>query len=127
MMHGLCSGERRAKYRKMCEEVEGLPAGTARMLSNIEDLIGATIKQWPENARTKMLASRLDFSARFSLYLFLAGNVLPPGVFVDWVVHRKLLRYKESVKHMISVLRSHQTGVNGLTTSPLTTTRMAHT
>ena len=103
-------GERRAKYRKCCETVEALPTADFRLLSKIEEQIGVPVKCWPDDSRTKMLSSRLDFKARFSLYLFVVGNVTPPELFIDWVIHRKLLRYQESAKHMIEVVKSHKTG-----------------
>lgn len=96
-------GERRAKYRKVCEQIEGLSAAHARCLAKMEDQMGAALKQWPDDARTKMLSSRADFKARFSLFLFTVGNVCPPELFVDWVILRRMLRYQESAAHLIEV------------------------
>eukprot|EP00966_Prymnesium_polylepis_P336941 7391819-Prymnesium_polylepis.2 len=104
-------GERRAKYRKACEAVESLPAAHARLLAVIEDKMGAAVKQWPDDPRTKMLGSRLDFKGRFSLFLFAVGNQCPPELFVDWVITRKLLRFQESANHLIGVVKAHKTGM----------------
>lgn len=106
----MANGERRTKYRKACEAVEALSAKDARVLQSIEDQVGAPVKCWPDSCRSQMLGSRLDFRGRFSLYLFVVGNVCPPELFVDWVIQRKMLRYKESVRHLVEVVKSHQTG-----------------
>jgi hypothetical protein len=103
-------GERRAKYRKACEAVEALPGAHARLLTAIEDKMGATVKQWPDDSRSKMLGSRLDYKGRFSLFLFTVGNTCPPELFVDWVILRKMLRYQQSANHLIEVVRAHKTG-----------------
>lgn len=103
-------GERRAKYRKACEAVEALPGAHARLLTAIEDKMGATVKQWPDDSRSKMLGSRLDFKGRFSLFLFTVGNTCPPELFVDWVILRKMLRYQQSANHLIEVVKAHKTG-----------------
>ena len=109
-LYSSLSHERRVLYRKACEAVEALPAKDARLLDRIEDVMGAAVKTWPNDPRTKMLSSRLSLSDRFSLYLFVVGNVCPPELFVDWTIQRKMYRYQESVKHMIDVVTAHMTG-----------------
>lgn len=104
------SDGRKAKYRKVCETIEALSAKDARCLGKIEEQIGWALRSWPDDVRTKMLCSRLDYKGRFSLYLFVAGNVCPPELFVDWVIQRKMLRYSESALHLANVVKSHMTG-----------------
>lgn len=106
----LGEAERRAKYRKTCEAIEALSAKDARTLQRIEEQIGAPLKCWPDDPRTKMLSSRLDFKGRFCLYLFVVGNVVPPELFIDWVIQRGMLRVQSSARHLINVVKAHQTG-----------------
>ena len=104
------TAERRAKYRKVCEQIEALPAKEARLLEKIEDMVGYPVKHWPDAERTRMLGKHLDFRARFGLYLFVVGNMCPPGIFVDWIVLRGMLRDQAAAMHMITILKSHMTG-----------------
>ena len=111
MQHELgFDGTWRTQYRKACEAVEALSTKDALLLSKIEDKVGALVKTWPNGVRSSMLGSRLDFKTRFTLYLFVAGNVCPPELFVDWIIQRKMLRYKSSARDMVSVIKAHKTG-----------------
>ncbi len=73
-----------AERRMLMSRLESLTPQEYSKLKTIEELVGRSVTRWPKWARTLMLDKRLHHNGRYSLYVFLAGNILPPELFVEW-------------------------------------------
>lgn len=106
-------GGRREAFRYAIKLIAELPLAQYLKLEQIEDGVGpcdCKVKHWPHQHRERFLSKRLQHEGRWALYCFVVGNGVAPYVFVQWLIVRKMLWYKESVRDMVKIIQEHQAG-----------------